>query len=63
MLEFCEATCAERPSASRVQRKVSVMRTDRVTKAEDADFDKTIKISGIVITLIVVAVAAFWYFG
>jgi hypothetical protein len=39
------------------------MPTDRVTKAEDADFDKTIKISGIVITLIVIAFAAFWYFG
>jgi hypothetical protein len=39
------------------------MRTDRVTNTEDGDFDKTIKISGIVITLIVIAVAAFWYFG
>jgi hypothetical protein len=39
------------------------MRTDRVTNAEDADFDKTIKISGIVIALIVIAAAVFWYFG
>jgi hypothetical protein len=39
------------------------MRTDRVTNAENADFDKTIKISGIVISLVVIAVAAFWYFG
>ncbi len=39
------------------------MRTDRVTNAENADFDKTIKISGIVIALVVIAVAAFWYFG
>jgi len=39
------------------------MRTDRITKAEDADFDKTIKISGTVITLVAIAVVAFWYFG
>ena len=52
-----------RITASRIQRKVSIMRTDRVTNAEDADFDKTIKISGIVIALIVIAAAVFWYFG
>jgi hypothetical protein len=39
------------------------MRTDRVTNTENADFDKTIKMSGIIITLIVIAVAAFWFFG
>jgi hypothetical protein len=36
---------------------------DRVTETEDAVFDKTMKISGIVVVLIAIAVAAFWYFA
>ena len=36
---------------------------DRVTDTEDAVFDKTMKISGIVVVLIAIAVAAFWYFA
>jgi len=34
-----------------------------VTNTEDAAFDATMKISGLVIGLVVIAVAAFWYFS
>ena len=34
-----------------------------VTDAEDAAFDTTMKITGMVIGLIVIAVAAAWYFS
>ena len=37
--------------------------SDRITNTEDADFDKTMKIIGIVIVLIAIAGAAFWYFA
>ena len=37
--------------------------SDRITNTEDADFDKTMKITGIVIVLIAIAGAAFWYFA
>jgi hypothetical protein len=37
--------------------------SDRVTSTEDADFDKTMKITGIVIVLIAIVGAAFWYFA
>jgi hypothetical protein len=33
-----------------------------VTDTEDATFDKTMKIAGIVLGLLVIAVVAFWYF-
>ena len=34
---------------------------DHVTDVEDAAFDKSIKISGFVLALVVIAVLAFWY--
>ena len=37
--------------------------SDRITNTEDADFDKTMKITGIVIVLIAIVGAAFWYFA
>jgi hypothetical protein len=37
--------------------------SDRVTNTENADFDQTMKIIGIVIVLIAIVVAAFWYFA
>jgi hypothetical protein len=38
------------------------MRTDRITHTEDAAFDSTMKIAGMVLGLLVIAVVAFWYF-
>jgi hypothetical protein len=38
------------------------MRTDRITRTEDAAFDSTMKIAGMVLGLLVIAVVAFWYF-
>ena len=37
------------------------MRTDRVTDTENAAFDSTMKIAGMVLGLLVIAVVAFWY--
>ena len=34
-----------------------------VTDTEDATFDKTVKIGGIALGLLVIAVVAFWYFN
>ena len=36
---------------------------DHVTDVEDAAFDKTLKITGFVLALVVIAVLAFWYFA
>ena len=39
-----------------------VMHTDHLTETEDAAFDSTMKIAGMVLGLLVIAVVAFWYF-
>jgi len=36
---------------------------DRITDVEDVAFDKTMKITGFVLALLVIAVVAFWYFA
>jgi hypothetical protein len=35
----------------------------RTTEVEDAEFDTTMKITGIVVALLVIASAAVWYFA
>ena len=37
------------------------MRTDHITHTEDAAFDSTMKIAGMVVGALVLAVVAYWY--
>ena len=39
------------------------MHHDHVTDTEDVAFDATMKIGGIVVALVLIAVAASWYFA
>ena len=42
---------------------MTMQRDHHVTDTEDAAFDSTMKIGGIVVVLLAIAGAAFWYFA